>query len=181
MKLLYFTQCPEIFFLSSWVVFREFVSWETGRMGQWYRTCNSTRNTFHSWVFILSAIINQTSASENDVRKNSHLFLGLFQPTVTYFAQIFPTNLCIMNWRTIYHTIKIERIYRRSLSPLFFKIAVLQNFAIITKQYLCWSLFFNKVAGLQSPCLQHRRLEHQVHCLPGIAFLILERMIFKQD
>ena len=31
---------------------------------------------------------------------------------------------------------------------MFFKIGLLKNFAIFTGEHLCWSLFFNKVAGL---------------------------------
>ena len=33
---------------------------------------------------------------------------------------------------------------------MFFKIGVLKNFANLTGKYLCWSLFLNKVAGLQA-------------------------------
>ena len=37
---------------------------------------------------------------------------------------------------------------RSSRSHWFFRIGVLKNFAILTGKHLCWSLFFNKVAGL---------------------------------
>ena len=33
---------------------------------------------------------------------------------------------------------------------LFYKKAILKNFGIFTGKHLCWSLFFNKTAGLQS-------------------------------
>ena len=33
---------------------------------------------------------------------------------------------------------------------LFYKKAVLKNFGIFTGKHLCWSLFFNNTAGLQS-------------------------------
>ena len=35
-------------------------------------------------------------------------------------------------------------------SQIFFKIAVLEKFAIFTGKHLCRNLFFNKVAGLRS-------------------------------
>ena len=31
---------------------------------------------------------------------------------------------------------------------MFFKVVVLKNFAIFTRKHPCWSLFFDKVAGL---------------------------------
>ena len=36
---------------------------------------------------------------------------------------------------------------RSSHSQMFLKIDVLRNFASFTRKHLCWSLFFNKVAG----------------------------------
>ena len=38
---------------------------------------------------------------------------------------------------------------RSSRSRMFFKIGVLTNLANFTGKHLCWSLFFNKVAGLE--------------------------------
>ena len=40
-------------------------------------------------------------------------------------------------------------ICRSSRSQMFFKIGILKNFANFTGKHLCWSLFFNKVAGLR--------------------------------
>ena len=39
---------------------------------------------------------------------------------------------------------------------VFYKKTVLKNFAIFTGKHLCWSLFLNKVTGLQVVSLQHR-------------------------
>ena len=39
---------------------------------------------------------------------------------------------------------------RSSRSQMFFKIGVLKTAANFTGKHLCWSLFFNKVAGLGS-------------------------------
>ena len=42
-----------------------------------------------------------------------------------------------------------DDIIRNSRSQMFFKIGVLKNFAVFTGKYLCWSLLYNKVAGLK--------------------------------
>ena len=42
------------------------------------------------------------------------------------------------------------RKIRSSCSQMLLNIGVLENFANFTGKYLCWSLFFNKVADLQS-------------------------------
>ena len=39
---------------------------------------------------------------------------------------------------------------RSSRSRMFFKIGALKNFVNFTGKHLCWSLFFNKVTGLQA-------------------------------
>ena len=44
---------------------------------------------------------------------------------------------------------------------MFFKIAVLKNFANFTGKHLCWSLFLHKVAGLRPATLLKKRL-HKV-------------------
>ena len=44
---------------------------------------------------------------------------------------------------------------------MFFKIGVLKNFAIYTRKHLCWSLLFNKVAGLRPAILIKKRLQHK--------------------
>ena len=41
---------------------------------------------------------------------------------------------------------------------------VLKNFAKLTGNHLCWSLFFNKVAGLRPAILSKERLQHR--CFP---------------
>ena len=41
------------------------------------------------------------------------------------------------------------RKIRSSRSQILLNVGVLENFANFTGKYLCWSLFFNKVAGLQ--------------------------------
>ena len=45
---------------------------------------------------------------------------------------------------------------------------VLENFANFTGKYLCWSLFFNKVAGLQ---LYYKRLQHRCFPVKFVKFL----------
>ena len=45
--------------------------------------------------------------------------------------------------------------------PVFYKKAVLKNFAILTEKDLCCSLFLNKNAGLQSWNLIKKRLQHR--------------------
>ena len=47
---------------------------------------------------------------------------------------------------------------------MFFKIGVLKNLAYFTRKHLCWSLFFNKVAGLQDSNFIKKRCQHK--CFP---------------
>ena len=47
---------------------------------------------------------------------------------------------------------------------VFYKKAVLKNLAIFTGKYLCWSLFFNKNAGLQTCNFIKKKLQHM--CFP---------------
>ena len=49
--------------------------------------------------------------------------------------------------------------YRNSRSQMFFKIGFLKKFEIFKRKHLCWSLFFNKVAGLRPAILLKRRLQ----------------------
>ena len=49
-------------------------------------------------------------------------------------------------------------------SQMFLKIGVLKNLANFTGKHLCWSLFFNKVAGLRPATLLKKRLQHR--CFP---------------
>ena len=53
---------------------------------------------------------------------------------------------------------------KSSRSQMLFKIGVLKNFPIFTGKHLCWSLFFNKVAGLRPRILLKKRLQHS--CFP---------------
>ena len=47
---------------------------------------------------------------------------------------------------------------------MFYKKAALKNLVILTGKHLCWSLFFNKNAGLQSCNFLKKRLQHR--CFP---------------
>ena len=47
---------------------------------------------------------------------------------------------------------------------MFFQIDVLKNFANFTRKQLCWSLLFNKVAGLRLATSLKKRLKHR--CFP---------------
>ena len=53
---------------------------------------------------------------------------------------------------------------RGSRSQMSFKIGPLKNFKIFTGKHLCWSLFFNKVAGLQACNFIKKRLQRK--CFP---------------
>ena len=53
---------------------------------------------------------------------------------------------------------------RRSRREVFCKKGVLENFTKFTGKHLCWSLFFNKVAGLKPECLLRKILQHR--CFP---------------
>ena len=44
---------------------------------------------------------------------------------------------------------------------MFFKTGVLKNSAKFAGKHLCWSLFFNKVAGLRPATLFKKRLQHR--------------------
>ena len=53
---------------------------------------------------------------------------------------------------------------RRSRREVFYQKGVLKNFTKFTGKHLCWSLFFNKVAGLGCEALLKKRLQHR--CFP---------------
>ena len=53
---------------------------------------------------------------------------------------------------------------RRSRREEFFKKGVLENFTKFTEKHFCWSLFFNKIAGLRPKCLLKKKLQHR--CFP---------------
>ena len=43
---------------------------------------------------------------------------------------------------------------------MYFRIGVLENFAMFTGNHLCWSLFFDKYAGLKACNFIKKRLQH---------------------
>ena len=51
-----------------------------------------------------------------------------------------------------------DNIIRSSRSQMSLKIGVLKKFTIFTGKHLCWSLFFNKAAGLQVCNFTQKRL-----------------------
>ena len=55
---------------------------------------------------------------------------------------------------------------------VFYKKAVLKNFVLFTGKHLCWSLFFNKVAGLRRPAmLLKKKLQHRCFRVNNAKFL----------
>ena len=69
--------------------------------------------------------------------------------------------------------------YRSSRLHMFFKLGVLKNFAILPGKHLCWSPFFNKVAGLRSATLLKKRLHH--NCFPVNIATFLRTSFFIED
>ena len=61
--------------------------------------------------------------------------------------------------KEFYHHIKISKKYNEQ--KVFCKKTVLNNFAIFTEKYLCWCLFFNGNAGLQTCNFIKKRLQHR--------------------
>ena len=55
-------------------------------------------------------------------------------------------------------------IYKSDRLQVFFKTSVIKNVTIFTEKHLCWSLFFNKVAGLKAYNFIKKRLWHR--CFP---------------
>ena len=62
---------------------------------------------------------------------------------------------------------------------MFFKIVFLKNFANFTGKHLCWSLFFNKAAGLQT--FIKKRLEHRCFPVKFTKFLIKSNLILDEN
>ena len=60
---------------------------------------------------------------------------------------------------------------------MFYKETVLKNFAIFKGRHLCWSLFFNKVGGLQACNFIKKRLQHS--CFPVKIAKFLKTPILK--
>ena len=44
---------------------------------------------------------------------------------------------------------KVKHTFQMQPPEVFYKQPVLKHFAVFTEKQLCWSLFFNKVAGLR--------------------------------
>ena len=60
------------------------------------------------------------------------------------------------------------RKIKSSRYQILLNIGVLENFANFTGEYLCWSLFFSKVAGLQ---LYYKTLQHRCFPVKFVKFL----------
>ena len=54
---------------------------------------------------------------------------------------------------------------------MYFRIGVLKNFAMFTGKHLCWSLFFNKYAGLKACNFIKKRLQHKFFPVKFAKFL----------
>ena len=92
--------------------------------------------------------------SENDqIAENK--FWSIFCEVLSITAKFFLLRGLIS---IIYHQIKNSK---RHNEQVFNKTAVLKNFAIFTEKQLCWNLFLNKNAGLQSWNFIKRRLQHR--------------------
>ena len=57
-----------------------------------------------------------------------------------------------------------KKILSSNLSQMFFKIAALRNFAVLSIKHLCWSLFLIKLQAWRTTFLLKRRLQHR--CFP---------------
>ena len=67
---------------------------------------------------------------------------------------------------------------RSSHRRCFIEKGVLKTLAKFTGKHLCWSLFFNKVAGLQPSSLLKKRLQHM--CFPVNFAKFLRTPFFKE-
>ena len=67
---------------------------------------------------------------------------------------------------------------RRSRREVFCKKGVLENFTKFTGKHLCWSLFFNKVAGLRPESILKKRLQQR--CFPLNLVKFLKNSFFKE-
>ena len=54
---------------------------------------------------------------------------------------------------------------------MYFRKGVLKNFAMFTGKHLCWSLFFNKYAGLKASNIIKKRLQHNFFSVKFAKFL----------
>ena len=78
----------------------------------------------------------------------------------------------------------MHKISEKYNKYVFYKKTVLKNFSIFTGKRLCWSLFFNKIAGYQSCNYIKKRLQHKCFSVNIANFLrtsfltnICERML----
>ena len=67
---------------------------------------------------------------------------------------------------------------RRSRCEVFCKKGVPKNFKKITRKHLCWSLFFNKVAGLRPETLLKKRVQQR--CFPVNFVKFFKNTFFKE-
>ena len=65
----------------------------------------------------------------------------------------------------------IVNIFRSSRPEVFIKKGVLINFAGFAGKHFCWSLFFNKVAGLRPATLLKKRLWQRCFLMNFVKFL----------
>ena len=70
---------------------------------------------------------------------------------------LFPT-ICI------YHFHVWKQFLKKQYREVFREKGILKNFTKFTGKHLCWSLFFNIVAGLRPTILLKKRLQHR--CFP---------------
>ena len=74
-----------------------------------------------------------------------YLFFLLLLIFVKIWSPVFAFYFWLINlWRNNEHGSR-DRNYRSSLSQIFFKIGVLENFTNFTGKHLCWSLFLIKL------------------------------------
>ena len=75
------------------------------------------------------------------------------------------------NFAVVKYNSKISNIYHQKKFWKRFIKAVLTNFAIFTKKHLCWSLFINKNAGLQSWNVIKKRIQQRCFLVNIAKFL----------
>ena len=78
-------------------------------------------------------------------------------------------------WILVMFLFEIFPIHKRRHQRSSVKKCVLKNFAKLTGKNMCWSLLFNKVAGLSPETLIRKRLQHR--CFP-VKFVIFLRYLF---
>ena len=102
-----------------------------------------------------------------------------------FFRKVKQFLICLNKKHSLVFSVKIvsqklsssvicNQSFRSSHQRCSIKKAVLKNFAIFTRKYLCWS---NKTAGLKVCCFIKKRLQHR--CLPMCFAKILRTSILK--